>query len=129
MTVPLVPQRWPHIRFTEHGQHRFAEVVSFLHALETEKHPLGEEIVNDFISRLDYLDSFGGQVSDTDDRHRYRVTLGRDWAPHSFSIVWEMLDLQAGTYDYAFQGGLIWHGGPGDPLCVTLTPQWFGIHT
>lgn len=126
---PIVPQRWPHLQFTDSGKDRFAEVVSFLHALETEKHPLGTEIRAEFISRLDYLDSFGGQVSDEDDRHRYRITLGRDWAQHSFSIIWEQLDTKTGTYDYAFQGGLIWHGGPGDPLCVTLTPQWFGIHT
>ncbi len=129
MTTPLVTSRWPHLQFTDTGRTRFDEVVAFLDNLEIENHPHRAEIRADFIDRLDFLDAYGGAISEGDGRRRFRVALGRDWAPHSFSVVWEQLDLQSGTYRYAFNGGLIWHGGPDDPLCVSLTPQWFGIHT
>ncbi len=129
MTAPLTPCRWPHLDFTDGGQNRFDEVVAFLDTLDAEDHPLHGEIAEDLVKKLDYLDAYGGSVSEADDRSWYRVQLGRDWAAHSFSLTWKRLDVVTGTYRYAFNGGLIWHGGPGDPLSVTVTPQWFGIHT
>lgn len=76
-----------------------------------------------------YLDDYGGAVNDGDHRRRFRVTLGRDWAPLSFTVTWEALDPATGVYRLAFDGALIWHGGPNNPLCVSLTPQLWGIHT
>ena len=32
-------------------------------------------------------------------------------------------------YVYAWPGGLIWHGGSNDPLCVTLSNDLWGVHT
>ena len=121
---------WPDLSFTAQGLARYAEVLKFLRELEAEKHEFAAEIVQCFIERLDYLNGYGGSLSDEDPRPRFRVELGHDWAPLSFSLSWLRYDPKApDSYAYAWCGGLTWHGGGNDPLTISLTPQWFGIHT
>lgn len=108
---------------------RVAEVLAFLDELERRQHPLAERARSEFTERMSYLDSFGGAVSEDDARRRFRVTLGRDWAPLSFSLTWRRLVAAPDEYVYAFNGGLIYHGRSIDPLAVSLTPVLFGIHS
>lgn len=121
--------RFDRIRFTQQGEERFAEVQAFLDDLGHQGHELAAEVRSEFEKRLGYLDDFGGPVGDEDPRRRFLVTLGRDFAPLSFTVTWEQLDLRTGEYRFAFNGGLIWHGGGNDPLTVALTPCFWGIHT
>jgi hypothetical protein len=58
---------------------------------------------------------------------RFKVELSWDFAVNSFSVVW--LKPKDGEWVYGWNGGFIWHGGSNDPMTITLTPQWFGIHT
>jgi hypothetical protein len=118
-----------HLQFTAQGEERLAEVRAFLDSLDEHEHPLAEAARREFEEKLSYLDTFGGDVSDEDARRRFRVVLGRDFAPLSFTIAWYRLDPATGEHVYAFNGGLIYHGGSNDPLAVTLTPCIFGIHT
>ena len=120
---------WPNLEFTEAGAERLAEVLAFLDELERQEHPVAEQARSEFNERMSYLDGFGGPVSEEDARRRFRVTLGRDWAPLSFSLTWRRLVAASDEYVYAFNGGLIYHGGSNDPLAVTLTPCVYGIHT
>ena len=113
--------------FTAAGKERLAEIHAFLDKLNSSASEHAAAIQQEFFQRLAYLDDFGG-TSD-DGTRPYRVTLGRDFADLSFTLVWERWNPSTETYEYAFNGGLIWHGGPNDPLTVSLTPQWWGIHT
>jgi len=115
------------IIITDAGQERLAEVRAFLDRLKASDSEQAAAIRNEFDQRLAYLDDFGGSTEDG--MRLFRVTLGRDWAPLSFSVLWERWSEKSRSYEYAFNGGLIWHGGTNDPLTVTLTPQWWGIHT
>jgi len=112
---------------TDAGQEQLAEVRAFLDTLEAEGSEHAAAIHEEFSQRLGYLDAFGGSMDDG--TRLFRVTLGRDWAPLSFTILWEQWSEKSQNYEYAFNGGLIWHGGGNDPLTVTLTPMWWGIHT
>ncbi len=118
-----------HVQFTDSGKERFQEVTSFLEELNDQSQPVARQAREELAKQLGYLDDYGGPVSDDDPRRRFKVVLGRDWSPLSFTIIWYRLDFQTGEYVYAFQGGLIWHGGANDPLCVSVTPCLFGIHT
>jgi len=118
-----------HLRFTDGGRERLHEVLAFLDELDRSEHPIARQARSEFEERLRYLDEFGGAVSDDDPRRRFSVTLGRDWAPMSFAVSWARLDRQTGEYLHSFAGGLIWHGGGNDPLCVSLTPTLWGVHT
>jgi len=112
---------------TEAGQEQLAEVHAFLDKLDAAGSEHAAAIRQEFDQRLAYLDDFGGILEDG--TRFFRVILTRDWAPYSFSLTWERWNQATGAYEYAFNGGLIWHGGGNDPLTVTLTPQWWGIHT
>lgn len=118
-----------HLKFTEGGAERLAEVRAFLDRLDEQGHPEAIAVQTDFERQLGYLDEFGGAVSNEDPRRRFEVTLGRDWAPLSFAVTWARLDTRTGEYVYAFNGGLIWHGGANDPLCVNLSASLWGVHT
>ena len=120
---------WEHLKLTDAGQERMAEVESFIADLAKQQHPIAEMAREEFERRLAYLDDYGGPVSDDDHRRRFRVVLGRDWSPMSFSITWYRLVPATNEYVHAFNGGLIWHGGANDPLCISVTPCLFGIHT
>ena len=112
-------KQWKGLSFSPEAGERLEEIEG---ALSTKEVELLHE-------KLAYLDTYGGPVGDDDPRRRYRVQLHTDWAPHSFSLVWERLDQTTNKYSYGWNGGLIYHGGSNDPLCVTLTPQTWGIHT
>ncbi len=122
-------QPWASISFSDSGRDRLDEVMAFLDDLEQQEHPLAAMARAEFTERMNYLNDFGGAVSDVDDRRRFRVTLLADWAPLSFGITWYRLNRETGEYLFAFRGGLIFHGGSNDPLCVSVTPCIFGIHT
>ncbi len=107
------------LQFTKQGQARLEEVRAFLSALpETGQ---SGEIKKEFNQTLAYLNRYGGD--------RYKVSLHADRAPLSFALVWSRLNQETGEYEYSFRGGLIWHGGSNDPLTVSVSPQWWGIHT
>lgn len=118
----MTPASWPDLEFTDTGAERLQEVKHFL----LEELPLMdgatpevvEAIRKEFLERMDYLNGYG------DDR--YRVSLGRDWAPYSFSLAW--MRKVEGAYRFAFNGGLIFHGA-GETFTVSLTRQWWGVHT
>lgn len=108
-----------YLTFSEEGRRRYDEVQKFLSELpEDGEHTAA--IREEFAQRIKYLREYGGD--------RFRVELHSDWAPLSFSIVW-FVRTKDGEWRFAFNGGLIWHGGSNDPLTVSLTPQWWGIHT
>jgi hypothetical protein len=116
------------VTFTEAGKERHEEVREFIAKLQEANPETAQSVKEDWEERFRYLDGFGGKTDDG--RDRFHVSLHRDWADLSFSVVWRKLNLQTGEYDYAFNGGLIWHGGPNDPMCVQIgTPTWWGIHT
>jgi hypothetical protein len=121
---------WQHLEFTELGRKRLKEVNAFLDRLTAAEHPLAERARDELAERLAYLDGYGGTLSDTDLRRRFRVTMGADMYPLSFTITWFCLDRATDAYAFSMRGGLVWHGGPGDPLSVCLDPEvlWV-IHT
>ncbi len=125
----LSADRWPHLHFTPGGLEQLALVQAFLDKLDSDRHEHAAACRAELLDRLYYLDHFGGEVSDADPRRCFRVHLGRDWAPLSFTLVWERLNRATGEYVYGWNGGLIYHGGNNDPLCVTLSPKIWGIHT
>jgi len=125
----LAARRWPRLKFTDAALRRLDELMVFLDQLWEDRHPHAEDVEVALHAALERLDRYGGPISDEDPRRRFRITLGQDFAPLSFSLLWERLDLQTGTYTLCMQGGLIWHGGSNDPLAITCTPSWFSIHT
>lgn len=119
-----------HLELTDQGRKRLDEVLAFLDRLDAAGHALAVKARGEFTERLLYLDGFGGAVSETDARRRYQVTLGADMYELSFTVTWRQLKQESGAYTYSFNGGLIWHGGPGDPMVVCLVPDMlWGIHT
>jgi hypothetical protein len=122
-TPGLCPTRWPGITFTDAGKARLQEVSDFLDTLP-EKHPeVAKEIRAAFIGKLDYLNTYSGDPGDPN--KRFRVELHSDWSDYSFSVCW----LRASDGAFAFNGGLVWHGGSNETFTVSLTPQWWGVHT
>lgn len=125
--------RWPNLKFTEFGAERLKEVDAFLERLP-ETHPARVQ----FKERMDYLNEYGGcvqgpcptcgQPHEFKDRRRFKIHLGKDWAPYSFSLVWSRRN-EDGTFGYGWNGGLIWHGGENDPLTVNVSGDLWGIHT
>ena len=87
------------------------------------------KIIEELYERLEYLNGYGGAVSDDDARRRFKVWLFHDLADMSFGISWQKLNKETNTYSAAMGGGLIWYGGPNDPLTVPLVKQYWGIHT
>lgn len=85
------------LSFTESGQERFDEVVAWLNGL-----PNCEETYKlraSFWQNIAYLASYGGD--------RFRVELARDFAEHSFSILWWAV--KDGVEQVYMNGGLIFH--------------------
>lgn len=118
-----------HLILTEAGRTRLDEVLVFLEALDTKGHALAAKARTQLTERLLYLDGYGGTVSETDPRRRFRVTLGRDLYPLSFTVTWHMLRPDSGEHVYSMNGGLLWHGH-GDPgaVCIEADLLW-AIHT
>ncbi len=120
----MSPSSWGGLSFTPVGEERLQEVKHFL----LEELPLMEgatpEVVgairSEFLERMNYLNGYGGD--------RYRVSLSRDWAPYSFSLAWMCPDERGEYTKFAFNGGLIFHGA-GETFTVSLTRQWWGVHT
>jgi len=120
----IIPGRWPGIVFTEQGETRLKEVSDFLDTLP-EAHPdLAAEVRKAFTDKLDYLNGYGGAPDDPE--KRYWVELSYDLSPYSFSVLWRTLGRKGPVH---FNGGLIWHGGGNETYNVSLTPQWWGVHT
>lgn len=121
----FIPETWEGIEFTERGAEVLAECVDFLvNKLPTLTGSVDTQVQirEEFVQRMDYLDGYGGKPGDPD--KRFWVHLHSDWSPMSFSITWLKPDRT-----YAFNGGLIWHGGGNETFTVSLTPCWWGIHT
>jgi len=132
--VPLVREEvlrdCPNLVFTEPGISRLDDVMTFLQKLDEADHPLAKRAHDQFLDRLRYLNGYGGTVSDSDLRRRYRVALGWDGSPLCFSVTWSSLNLKTGDYVAVLWGGLIWHGGPNDPFVVNLDEgALWGVHT
>lgn len=78
------------------------------------------------LKQLNYLMCYGqkhtfseGVVSnDGSDDDGTRVTIGHDFAPLSFSIMWERRDT-GGDWQFWMNGGLIFHEGSQDWSCHT----------
>ena len=127
--VKLAMDTFEHLRFTDQGKERFSEVLQLLDKLEGEQHPLFQKIYEELVAGLSYLNSYGAVVDGDEPRRCFQITLGRDFAPPSFTLTWSRLNTKNAEYQFAFNGGLIWHGGGNDPFCVSLSPQFWGIHT
>lgn len=129
-TVDDVRKACQHLQFTDAGLRRLEEVLAFLSDLDASRDARALRAQREFEGRLAYLDEYGGTVSPTDARRRYLVTLGADWSPRCFTVSWRAIRPETGEYMFAMTGGLIWHGGPHDPMVVSLDPAMlWGIHT
>ena len=134
-TIEEFKQKYPSIHFNEPARERLQECLDFINSDGVCEHEKGQEVVDQFHERMAYLDGYGGTVGEfhgdgrEDDRRRFRVSLGRDFAPLSFSVVWEQLDPERGVYEYCFNGGFICHCCGAETFTVSLTPQYWGIHT
>lgn len=92
-------------------------------------------LAKQFAKQLNYLRTYAEHGTDGN-RPMTRVTLHTDFAPHSFSIVWERRNTQ-GEWKYWFNGGLIFHGphdnggdGGAPTFSVSLTKHHgWSIHT
>ncbi len=88
-------------------------------------------LTKQFAEQLNYLRTY----AEYDNRPKTRVTLGYDFAPHSFSITWERL--VGDEWCHWFDGGLIFHGphdrggdGGAPTFSVNLSPHHgWSIHT
>ncbi len=121
---------YPHLVFTDAGRERLDEVFAFLDRAEAERHPRAEQARADLERQLRYLNDFGGTISKTDTRRRFRITIGRDFALLSFTITWESYSRATDDYAFTMQGALIWHGGTNDPLSVCLDRDaLWAVHT
>ena len=118
---------FPEIVFDDTAMQHLEDISEFIRGVSDIE--VRCKIIEELYGRLERLSGYGGTVSDEDNRKRYKVQLFHDWADLSFSIVWKYLDKETNTYSHSMQGGLIWHGGSNDPLAVSLTNQYWGIHT
>lgn len=125
-TIPILAN----LKFTADGRKRLDDVLAFLDELDARGVPQATRARTELVERLLYLDGYGGTVSETDQRRRFEVTVGRDMYPLSFTITWKAFDKATGGYAYCMNGGLVWHGGPFDPGAVSLDSNvLWGIHT
>jgi len=98
MNKEITSTSWPGLTFTPQGLERLTEVSEFLDKLDEEGNEKANEVRAAFIEKMDYLNGYGGPVSDDDNRRRFLVDLSRDWAPLSFSLVWTRLNHETGEY-------------------------------
>jgi hypothetical protein len=135
-----ISRRYPNLSFSESGLTRLAMTVGWLLGHEDR-----EALAEYLDERLRYLDEFGGKTEDGKFA-RFRVVLGDDRLPGSFTLAWHAkvsdpegtrreLNVEHGTetamYKYAWNGGLILHGGGNETFTVRLGSDnnpW-GIHT
>lgn len=66
-------------------------------------------LTKQFSKVLFYLNEYGEPIG-KGPRPEVRVTLYKDFAPYSFSILWERRSIITGDWKMWFQGGLIFHG-------------------
>ena len=91
-------------------------------------------LVSQFAKVLMYLNGYANHENFK--KPKTRVTMYHDFAPYSFSLVWERRN-KDGNWEPWFQGGLIYHGphdngGDGNfpTLSVNLSPHHgWSIHT
>jgi len=138
-----VGRRYPNLHFTESGYTRLAMTVGWLLGREDE-----ETLAQHLDERLTLLNEYGGKTEDGK-FPRFRVVLGDYRLPGSFTLAWHakvaepegtrrelnverwgVNGTEVATYKYAWNGGLIFHGG-GETFTVRLgddSNPW-GIHT
>lgn len=95
---------------------------------------LGPTMVERLLAQLKFLNSYAEH--DNHGAPNVRVTLHTDFAPYSFSILWERRG-KDGNWKYWFNGGLIYHGphdnggdGGAPTFAVNLSPHHgWSIHT
>jgi hypothetical protein len=127
-TSNLSPEAFPHLLFSPQALTRLEEVCTMLEALEERDAELHAAVEEELLRRLRYLNDYGGVVPGTD-FHPWRVTLTWDMAPCSFGLIFEHRKAPEASYEAVMTGGLIFHGGTNDPFCVSLSPQYWGVHT
>jgi len=137
-----VGRRYPNLHFTESGYTRLAMTVGWLLGREDE-----ETLAQYLDERLTYLNGYGAEEGKAP---RYRVSLGDDRMPGSFTLAWfnrtdkvegsrmemnierwENNEYKTVLYSYAWNGGLILHGGGNETFTVRVgddSNPW-GIHT
>ena len=126
-TCKLTRKRFPNLEFPDD---RMAAVYDLLLELDHQGHPNASEIQKEFFARLEYLNDYGGAVSEDDDRRRFKVTLKPDMNPYSFGIVWEQLNAQTGEYSQSMFGCLQCNVVQAPWQSVQIgDPQWWSIHT
>jgi hypothetical protein len=136
-----VSRRYPNLHFTDTGMTRLAMTVGWLMGREER-----EVLAGWLDERLTYLNGYGAEEGKAP---RFRVSLSDDRLPGSWSIAWfgrtdkvegshmemnierwENNEYKTVLYSYAWNGGLIFHGG-GETFTVRLgddSNPW-GIHT
>ncbi len=101
---------------------------------EAKQHARSIGLGSQLAGQLRYLQHY---ATDVPGAPRCRVTLGYDFSPHSFSVLWERRDSPTGEWRSWFNGGLIFHGshdhggdGGAPTFSVNLTPHdGWSIHT
>lgn len=127
---PITAASWPNLTFDAGGLTTLANIANLL-ANTDGKHPKAKEIREEFVQRMDYLNGYGGPMSETDPRLRFKVYLGSAsfLDPYDFGVMWKRLNPVTGEYTFAMNGAMVCHGVPGVGKPVSLEPQWWGIHT
>lgn len=131
MTKPLsTEEKFPNLTFTETGRERLIEIYERLLCLSADDHPAIENIRKVFFERLQYLNDYGGPVSDEDPRPRFKVTLAADGSQLSFSLCWAQLQPETDEYEPCIRGGLQCNAVEHAFGSVQVgEPSWWSIHT
>lgn len=148
------PFGFKRIIFTDSGAARYAAVIGYIMGMKLAgKVDESEELANHFITTMENIDSYGGDVKYVDSMGRerlapaYVIQLSDDGCPNSFSVCWFAYEgLHDGLpkertlmfrhaenlrYRFSFNGGLIFHGFNRETysvrLCTDSNP--WSIHT
>lgn len=110
------------------------------HFHQVQEFAKASERLDDFLGRLERL--AWGDLSDDEltcwgRPCKVRVTLFKDFAPHSFEFVKEVMYKEKTEWEFQYNGGLIFHGshdnggdGGAPTYSVNLSPQdGWSIHT
>ena len=97
-----------------------AEMLSFADDLLS--HGAPAEARTQLLDRLRYLNDYG--VNEDTGARAFYVVLLWDSSPHCAGVAWRKPDGRS-----VFHGGLTYDGPGNQSLTVSLTPQWWGIHT
>jgi hypothetical protein len=143
------------IKFHESGLMRLGSVFGFIMGLKLAGQvEEADSLATSFLKRLDYLSNYGGTtdleyVHGTTTVPSYIVRMGDDGMANSFTLCWYRLrgaveyntppenrTIDVGSfptrrYDYAFNGGMIFHGFNRETFSVNLSSDGnpWGIHT